>query len=456
MTIEVDGTPYLLEGRLDQELDELAGRIKAMRQAGRLTPEVLATIRHYFRLKNIYNSNAIEGNVLSIGETRQVVELGLTLTGIPLKDQAEARNLSHALDYLERLAADRATPITEGDVRQLHALVLREINDAEAGRYRTIDVIISGSAFTPPASHDVSPQMEEFGRWLSGVSVPGDLYATAAGIIRAVAAHAWFVTIHPFVDGNGRVARLLMNLILMRYGYPIAIIAKDDRARYYEALEETQSSDLSAFLALVVESVHESLEQWEAAAAEQRQRDDWTRTIAAKFTAPQRIRAENEYELWSSAMGLLKGYFRQTAALLDRQAQGGGNVYFKDFGAIEFEKYYSLRTGESAKRTWFFRIDFRSGDRAARYLFFFGTKSYALRATCDVTLHISREETPFFFERLDGLTAPNVPDLFEIGYLPREEQFIGRYRGDVLRRDKIENIGRDFIEDVISRHFGQV
>lgn len=455
MTIEVSGTPYLLELRQDQQLDELALRIKAMRQGGKLTPEVLATIRRYFRLKSIYHSNAIEGNLLDIGETRQVVELGLTLTGKPLKDQAEARNLAHALDYLESLAAGRDTPLTEGDVRQLHALVLKGINDQEAGHYRTIDVMISGSAFTPPAAHDVPPQMEEFGRWLSTVSVAGDDYATSKGITVAVAAHAWFVTIHPFVDGNGRVARLLMNLILMRYGYPIAIISKDDRARYYEALEESQSCDLSSFLGLVVESVLESLEQWEAAAAEQRQLDEWTRTLAAKFTEPQRIQAQNEYELWASAMSLLKGYFRQTADQLNRAAHGGGNVYFKDFGMIEFEKYYSLRTGESAKRTWFFRIDFRSGDKAARYLFFFGTPSPTLRRTCDVTLHISREETPFFFDRLEVLTAPNVPDLFEIGYLPQDEQFVGRYRSDVLRRDKIEHIGRDFIEEVISRHFGR-
>lgn len=453
--IELQGTPYLLDAYRAETLGDLADRIARMREGGRLTPDVLATIRRYFKIKNIYNSNAIEGNLLDIGETRQVVEQGLTLTGKSLKDQAEARNLSHALDYLEDLAGDNEVPITEGDIRQLHSLVLRGIDDDNAGAYRKVEVQISGSSFQPPPPHDVPAQMAEFGAWLSSASVPGEQFAASQGAIRAAAAHAWFVTIHPFVDGNGRVGRLLMNLMLMRYGYPIAIITKDDRERYYEALEHSQSSDLSAFLTLLIESIEESLEQYEAAADQQREQQEWTRSIAARFTLPQRVRAENEYELWNSAMHLAKGYFRQTAQELNRFAQGG-SVYFTDFGSIEFEKYYALRTGEPTKRTWFFRIDFRSEATAARYLLFFGRPSQTLkREGCDVTLHVAREEPPgsFFFERLERLNAPNVPDLLEVGYLPSPERFVGRYRGDVVRRDKIEAIGSSFIEDVIKCHF---
>src|SRR6266852_5830008 len=107
----IEGTPYLYESVLDEMIQRLADRVRALRQSGRLTPEVLHLIRNYFRIKNIYHSNAIEGNVLNVGETRQVVELGLTLTGKPLKDQAEARNLSHAVDFLEDLVAHPERPI---------------------------------------------------------------------------------------------------------------------------------------------------------------------------------------------------------------------------------------------------------------------------------------------------------------------------------------------------------
>ncbi len=106
---------------------------------------------------------AIEGNVLGVGETREVVELGLTITGKPLKDQAEARNLSGALDFLEELAGNPHAPVTENDVCQLHAFVLKGLSD-EAGAYRTVPVAISGSKYLPPGPESVPAQMEEFGR----------------------------------------------------------------------------------------------------------------------------------------------------------------------------------------------------------------------------------------------------------------------------------------------------
>src|SRR2546428_5821930 len=126
---EIPGSPYLYEAAQDKVIYDIAERVHQLREGGRLSPEVLYTIRQYFRIKNIYHSNAIEGNALDVGETRQVVEAGLTLTGKPLKDQAEARNLSHALDFLEQLAAQNTAPLSEVDVRQIHALVLKGIDD---------------------------------------------------------------------------------------------------------------------------------------------------------------------------------------------------------------------------------------------------------------------------------------------------------------------------------------
>ena len=108
----IKDTPYLFDTRQLDVIRDIATRVAILRQAGKLNENALAMIRKYFKIKNIYHSNAIEGNILNVGETRQVVELGLTLTGKPLKDQAEAKNLSEALDFLEELAKDNA-PITE-------------------------------------------------------------------------------------------------------------------------------------------------------------------------------------------------------------------------------------------------------------------------------------------------------------------------------------------------------
>ena len=452
---QINGTPYDVEASQLALLMKIGQRVSSMRATGSLTPEVLNTIRKYFRIKNIYHSNAIEGNSLNVGETRTVVELGLTITGKPLKDQAEAKNLSAALDFLEELAANPSRPITESDVRQIHLLVLKGINDNDAGRYRSVNVEIGGSQFKPPAPESVAGEMDQFGQWLQKASVPGDLFEPAEAILAASAAHTWFVTIHPFIDGNGRVARLLMNLVLMRFGFPIAVITREDRLRYYDALEFSQASDLTPFVSLIAECVEESLEEYEEAANEQREKIEWAKSLASKFDQKEKTRASNQYEVWKNAMELLKSLFKQNVEFL-AASSNLGDVYFRDFGMLEFEKYLSLKNFGSAKKTWFFRLDFRSGAHASRYLFFFGSPSYALKNKADVTLHISREEPPgsFHYEKLDALSAPNVPSFAEIGYKFDEEAFVVRAKNGNTRTEKVESVSRRFIQEVVEKHFG--
>jgi Fic family protein len=450
---DIVGTAYCYSEGVGSLLDDLAKRVRDMRAAGRLSPDSLAHIRKFFRVKSIYNSNAIEGNQLDLGETRLVVEQGLTITGKPLKDSAEARNLAHALDYFESLASSRET-LKCVDIRQTHSLILKDIDDENAGRYRGTNVEISGSAYHPPPSHDVPGEMDAFCAWLAAASDEAD---SDNPIALGAAAHAWFVRIHPFADGNGRTARIIMNLILMRYGYPIAVITKDERQRYYDALEESQSSDLTPFIVLVAESVLESLEEYERAVAEQTAHQEWAQSLVAKFTAPQRNEAENYYEVWRSAMDLFKNYVRQSTYLIDEQAGGLARIYFADFGGLEFEKYLSLRDGRMTKRTWFFRVDFKSAQVAARYLFFFGFPSNAmsshLRAGDRVTLHVATEITPFLYEGLDNLQREDLPDVREVGYNAGDEQFVVRAAGGIIQTQRVEEIVRLFFEQVVQRNF---
>lgn len=448
----IQGTPYEVDQALLDRTRDLSNRVAQLRRSGALSPDVLGRLRRFFKIKNIYHSNAIEGNVLDVEETRLVVEQGLTIPGKPLKDQAEAKNLSEAIDFLEELAKDTARPISGSDIRQIHHLVLKDVRDSDAGRYRTVPVEIGGSQYKPPGPEVVAAQMDEFSEWLASASVQATTSSESAVVVAAVA-HTWLVTIHPFVDGNGRCARLLMNLILMRAGYPIAIITKADRSRYYDALEISQTSDLTAIVALVAECLEESLEEYEVAAAEQREHEEWARSIVSKFEKGEKVRASNQYEVWRSAMDLLKSVFRQTSDLV-----GSGqlaDVWFKDFGHLELEKYLALKSNTSAKKTWFFRVDFRSGDKSARYLFFFGSPSYAIRQQCDVTLHLAREEPAgsFNYERLEHIPAPNVPGLLEIGYSATTEEFVARQKGGMVRATKVETLCRQFFEDVVQRHF---
>lgn len=447
--IEVDGdAPFLYDSSLRSEIDDLQGRVAEMRNVGKLSPDTLRHIRQYFRLKDIYHSNAIEGNALDIGETRQVVELGLTIAGKPLRDQAEAKNLSAALDFLEELAKSSDDPITLHDVRQIHLLILKGIDDANAGGFRKQDVVISGSDFKPPSHMDVENEMGTLMRWLGPVSASG----ADDAIVTAAAAHAWFAQVHPFIDGNGRTARILMNLVLMRAGYPIAIVTREDRSRYIDALEQSQIGDLTPFIKLISECVSETLEQYEDAAAEQQQQNEWAQSLANRYGRTHLVKVKNEYELWRSAMELMLSHYRAVVEQLDDELPWL-KIYIKEYGMLEFEKYAALRERNSAKRTWFFRVDFRADDRTARYMHTFRWADRALADHARVSLRLGREETRYNFEWLDDITRPNVPSLREIAYSPAKETFVSMNAGRHCQERKIEDIARGFFEDVMKKHF---
>lgn len=293
--------------------------------------------------------------------------------------------------------------------------------------------------------------MEEFCAWLENATSPSEP-TLLSPIVLASAAHAWFVYIHPFVDGNGRTARILMNLVLMRHGYPISVITRDDRARYYDTLEHSHSSDLTPFVSLVSDTVDESLDEYEKAVQEEREKLEWARSLMTQLNETQENRIRIQYEVWRSAMELLQGYFKQTVVALNEYA-GLAKVYFTGYDVIDFEKYLNAQRGTIIKRSWFFRLDFVSGQRHARYMFFFALPTNQMRKEIinGVTIFISREERPFDYERLDHIQGAVVPVLREIGYSADKEIFVCRYV-DKIDIKKVEAFGRQFIEEVFQIH----
>lgn len=209
---------------------------------------------------------------------------------------------------------------------------------------------------------------------------------------------------------------------------------------------------MTPFIALLIECVSETLEEYEIAAAEQREQVEWAQSLASQFTQPELTRTKNEYELWRSAMDLLVNHYKQIVHQLNESAQLG-DIYIRDFGMLGFEKYLALRLRQSAKKTWFFIVEFYSGGKTAKYLHFFGFAYSPLSQHAQVSLHLVREEGPSYFERLDNIEAPNVPALREIGYSSKDELFVARYGRYRCEKLKIEQIARNFFEDVVKCHF---
>ena len=450
----VAGTPFEYFESIEGRLENLHQRVLEMRRVGRLSPSTLEHIHNLFKTKGIYHSNAIEGNALTIGETQLVVEMGITITGKSLRDQAEAKNLSHAIDFMKELAVSRERPITASDIRQIHKLILTDIDDEHAGKYRVSKVKISGSDYEPPDSHEVPQQMADLGEYIVEITDPENKIHNFP-IVCAAAAHARLAQIHPFVDGNGRTARILMNLILMRLGYTICIITREDRLRYYDSLEESQAGDLTPLVLLMYENVEESLAEWEKAAEEERKRQKLIESVRRSLEGPELNRVTNEYTVWLSGMELFKNYFRQIVDSLNEKITFSSvKVHFKEYDTLDLEKYRNLSNEMPAKRTWFFRIIFERGNRSVRYLFFFGFPNHRLRQRTPVVLILAKGiDYEWEYIPLEDVTQSNIPDMYQVGYDMKDEKFVALTVSGV-EEGKVEFLATKFFNQVVQRDFG--
>lgn len=222
------------------KVDELNNKLNSKRP---FSKETLKSLRNSINLEWTYNSNGIEGNTLTLRETQIVLE-GITVGGKTLREHLEAINHEKAIEYIEDLVKEK-NPVTEWNIKNIHQLVLKEIDDKNAGKYRSENVAIMGATHTPP-DHLIVPELMEklilnYQKW--------NKYHP---IIKAAIIHGELVKIHPFIDGNGRTFRLVMNLSLMNSGYLPVIIKKENRLEYYNALDKAHTtSDYTDFVKLV-------------------------------------------------------------------------------------------------------------------------------------------------------------------------------------------------------------
>ena len=229
-------------------------KLKVLNSFRPLPSSQVAKLQEQFRIEMTYNSNGIEGNSLTLKETFLVINEGLTIKGKPLKDHLEAKNHIEALKYLNELIEhDKQHTVSEVLFRQIHNLVMLETDREWAGKYRTSNVIIGGSDHTPPEALEISKKMRSLIEWIKNNQ--NKLHP----IELAAIVHHKIVYIHPFFDGNGRTARIIMNIFLMQVGYPLVIILKNDRKKYYSVLDKTDKGDQAPLISFVAQNVERSL-----------------------------------------------------------------------------------------------------------------------------------------------------------------------------------------------------
>ncbi|MCL2810370.1 MAG: Fic family protein [Clostridia bacterium] len=213
--------------------------------------DTLCQLRAYYRIGLTWASNALEGNSLTEMETKVLLEDGLTVGGKPLRDILEAIGHSHAYDYMFELLDKRR--ITVKDMQTLHRLFYKLIDEPHAGLWRDVNIIVTGSDYAFPAPAELDGLMADFGRWMEAER------ETMHPARYAAMLHLKFVTIHPFIDGNGRVARLLMNASFIQDGYMLAVVPPILRVDYLAAIRRyQQGGDAEPFCEFIAERVLES------------------------------------------------------------------------------------------------------------------------------------------------------------------------------------------------------
>lgn len=247
-----------IQGLSDELKDKLSDCDKLLMKWKSNRPLNITQIRkmeEYFRVNYTYESNRIEGNTLTMQETHLVVNQGITIGGKSMREHLEAINHSEAIDYLYDLVG-RQVDLNERVLKELHNLVLKGIDRENAGRYRNVPVRIGGSEFVPAQPYLVPKLMEDvfaFYEEQKNIMHP---------VVLAAEMHERIVTVHPFIDGNGRTSRLVMNLILLSHGYTIANLKGDNvsRLNYYTCLENSQvNNSKDSFIGLIADSVIQSL-----------------------------------------------------------------------------------------------------------------------------------------------------------------------------------------------------
>jgi Fic family protein len=234
-----------------QEIDHLKTGIDEFRP---LSEHTIAELRNYFRIGLTWSSNALEGNTLTESETKAILEDGLTIGGKPMREHLEAMGHADAFDSMWSLSSKKSLRVA--DICSLHRLFYLRIDATNAGVYRSVPVLITGTDYTPPAPSKIAEDMLAFDQWLA--SDCQDFHP----IERAIEVHTKLVNIHPFIDGNGRTARLALNVILLQNGYPITLIPPILRAKYIYATAEANKGACIGFYKFMAERVVESSREY--------------------------------------------------------------------------------------------------------------------------------------------------------------------------------------------------
>jgi Fic family protein len=354
-------------GQVTQELisdtTELARQVNKRRP---LPPEVIASIQKELLGERVYNSNAIEGNTLTLRETKSVLQTGGIVDVGRKREATEAVNLGKAIAEVQEMVGnpDSWTDITR--FTSIHKTLLTDVKDHAAGVIRSERVMIVGAERQPPNPLKLDSLLKQFFNELRE--------ATEIEPIRLATWVHWTVArLHPFLDGNGRMARLWQDLILFGHRLTAAVIRQQDRNEYYSSLSSADDGDFNPLTQLIARSLSKTLQIYVNAQREVDELKDWAADIVGEANARLDEQRKLEYLRWTRQIDGLRDAFERCATQVTNASDGTVEVQVNSFDLLDQSTWETLRSGGHASKTWFFWMSFRRGNQRLEYYFFFAS-----------------------------------------------------------------------------------
>ena len=339
---------------------QLAWKVNEFRP---LSEPTLSELRIRLLAEEVYNSNAIEGSTLSLRETAEILATG-ELSLDKQREAQEAMNLMHAIRHVESLRPNSGAACDLNGLLETHRLILTSVNDAEAGHLRNHPVMIRGAKYQPPDAEAVHDLMREF---LNRLSQSGK----ADPLLRAAWVHWTLARIHPFGDGNGRIARLWQNLVLFQGHLTAALIRSSERKEYYEAFQYADGGEFNPLVQFVARCCQMTLQEYLNAQQAVDELKDWAKTLIDPATIPSADDLAVHYTRWRLRMETLYDAFERCADQLMDVSGGAVSIRLTKGLILSRDDWSSLACSTTTRTRKYFEMTLRLGERPVGYAFHF-------------------------------------------------------------------------------------
>ncbi|NIK91163.1 Fic family protein [Mangrovimonas sp. CR14] len=349
-----------------KNIDKIIDNLNRRRDHG-LDADLENRLKKHLLISSVYNSNAIEGNKLSLRETEIILD-GMVINERPLKDEIEAKSLANATEYLYKLI-DGREQLSKRTLEELHSLIMENIPKIIGGQFRKEEVSIKNSEHIPISWLDIELEIDELFKWMNR-----NMHKYNPIVMSAIL-HHWLVWIHPFSDGNGRVTRLFTNFFLLQKGFPEIVVKIGDRDNYYNALIDADKGDITKLVDLFSDKIRQTVNIYEEFLNEHDRQIAWKKRykeLGEEKYSDAKETFSYQYEVWQNQLNTFKTILAKNVETIDKLLPNI-SFYIKEYEILSYSQYLDILEDRKVSNTWYFVLSVRNNDNndSMGFVFYF-------------------------------------------------------------------------------------